>query len=307
VFALREIIPSLDKVRLGYTETPEYVFSVATEIMLRTTRAGLRELHKWYHPQASPQLPSWVFDFTHCSIDIDENGTRPWVSRTLIAKFDASAGSFVRVSQCTRASIHVAGFLFDEILDISLPVDNTLQPHLRSMTLWCSWMELARLHFRKCVAAEQRVAESDAFTRALLRTFVLGRTVKGRFDLADLGLPDSVDWEDGPLGVLKAIIRLGISVGAVTGNYHTEAIAFTEALKRSSHCARFFVTKSFRLGLALPGAAVGDQIAILASGSLPFVLRPVPEDYAGEEAYRIMGGCYVDGIVTLSTTFFKTY
>jgi hypothetical protein len=300
VFALREIIPSLDKVRLDYAETPEYVFSAATEIMLRTTRAGLRELHKWYHPQTSPQPPSWVFDFTHCSIDIDENGTRPWVSRTLIAEFDASAGSFVRVSHCTRASIHVAGFLFDEILDISLPVDNTLQPHLRPMALWCSWMELARLHFRKRVTAEQ---ESGAFTRALLRTFVLGHTVKGRFDLADLGLPDSVHWEDGPLVVLKAIIKLGNSVGAATGNCHTEAIAFTQALKRSSQCARFFVTKSFRVGLALPGAAVGDQIAILASGSLPFVLRPVPEDYAGEEAYRIMGGCYVDGMVTRITTF----
>jgi predicted acylesterase/phospholipase RssA len=50
------------------------------------------------------------------------------------------------------------------------------------------------------------------------------------------------------------------------------------------------------MGLAPLDAAVGDRIAILASGNVPFVLRPVPVDYAGKEAYRIIGGCYVDGI-----------
>jgi hypothetical protein len=76
------------------------------------------------------------------------------------------------------------------------------------------------------------------------------------------------------------------------------AKTFLSALSSNLSNARFFVSKSLRIGLAPMGAAVGDQIAIIASADLPFVLRPVPEDYAGEEAYRIMGGCYVDGIVT---------
>jgi hypothetical protein len=70
---------------------------------------------------------------------------------------------------------------------------------------------------------------------------------------------------------------------------------------------RFFVTKRLRMGVAPIDAAIGDRIAILASGDAPFVLRPVPVEYAGEEAYRIIGGCYVDGTVTPHVFIYKTH
>jgi hypothetical protein len=39
---------------------------------------------------------------------------------------------------------------------------------------------------------------------------------------------------------------------------------------------------------------VGDRIAIFASGDIPFVLRQAHSD-AIEEAYILIGGCYLDG------------
>lgn len=58
---------------------------------------------------------------------------------------------------------------------------------------------------------------------------------------------------------------------------------------------RLVFTRRRRVGLVPIFAGKGECIAILASGKKPFVLRPVDASYAGQEAHRIIGGCYVDG------------
>jgi hypothetical protein len=290
VFALHPLIPELMNLDLNYADSPEHIFSIATEALLRNSRDGLRDLGHWFHPQASPQLPSWVFDFTHCNIGVDENGRTAFLTTSTIRGSDASAGSPFRVKQCDGTSMHVAGFMIDEIFDISHFVSNTLQPNIADIGL--SWVRLAHLHLG--ARAEVSRQEYGRYTRALLRTFGYDRQVKD-FTLADLDSPDLVQWEDGPLAVLAAIHERSHTVAAAGDGSH-RIVGFEYAMRRHWRRAKFFVTKNFRMGLAPLDAAVGDRIAILASGNVPFVLRPVPVDYAGEEAYRIIGGCYVDGI-----------
>lgn len=60
---------------------------------------------------------------------------------------------------------------------------------------------------------------------------------------------------------------------------------------------RFVCTRKMRMGLDPILAKEGDYIAILASGNMPFVLRQVDDSYAGEEAHRIIGACYIDGMM----------
>jgi hypothetical protein len=293
VFALREIIPALAGVELNYESTPEHTFTVATESLLRNIHGGLRSLPQWFHPQASPQLPSWVFDFTHCNNRINENGHEAFLSLYAIQKSDASAGSSFRVVHCDEKSMHVAGFIFDEILDVSRSFDHTIRPALAFETLLLSWVELAKVH---CQASEVSRRGLATYTRAVIRTFGFDPRVKD-FTLDELGSPDLIQWEDGPMEVLRAIHeRCGILETA--GKFGERVVGLHRFIKRHVEQGRFFVTKSLRMGLAPLDAAIGDRIAILASGDAPFVLRPVPVEYAGEEAYRIIGGCYVDGTVT---------
>jgi hypothetical protein len=295
VFALRKIIPELANMKPNYSSTPERIFTIATETYLRNTRGGLGDLHQWFHPQASSQLPSWVFDFTHCNVDVNENGGTVFLKLQTIRESDASAGSPFRVAHCNGISMHVTGFVFDEILDITGFIDYSLRPGNRWMAQVNVCLSLADSY---CLPSITSIQGYATYTRALIRTFGIGVSdlTTNTIGLDEYLRSDLFHWEDGPIQVLTIISTM--SRPGVNAVEFERAKTFLSALSSNLSNARFFVSKSLRIGLAPMGAAVGDQIAIIASADLPFVLRPVPEDYAGEEAYRIMGGCYVDGIVT---------
>lgn len=139
-------------------------------------------------------------------------------------------------------------------------------------------------------------------TRAFIRTFGSDHKTLNRLTLAELHLPDSVCWQQGPMAVMEAIVKQ-VDMVEATGNFEgfEKLCALEKNARENSRHARFFVTKSFQIGLAPLEAAIGDQIAIISSGDAPFVLRPVPFDYAGQEAYRIIGGCTVDGMTPCHT------
>jgi len=296
VFALREIIPGLANVELNYASTPEHVFSVATIAFLRNAHDGLRELHQWFRPQASPHLPSWVFDFTHCNSVLDENGHNSFVRGDAISMSDASAGAPFCVAACDGKSIHVDGFVFDEILDISCSIDRTVEPSSRWLHQLNSWVRLALLHFSPLIPRSK--SAMGTFTRSFIRTFGSDCRPPNRSNLSELNLLELAEWSDGLVKVLNAImIRVSMVEHGLNYEESGEALKFMKTVCDNAHNARFFVTKSLKIGLAPIGAAIGDRIAILASGNIPLVLRPVPIDYAGQGAYRIIGGCFVDGTV----------
>lgn len=57
---------------------------------------------------------------------------------------------------------------------------------------------------------------------------------------------------------------------------------------------RFSITREGRMGLAPQSAATGDHVIVFASGDMPFVIRQV-DACVEEEAYFLIGGCYLDG------------
>lgn len=83
---------------------------------------------------------------------------------------------------------------------------------------------------------------------------------------------------------------------------HTEAAEGSEeyeslikAANRQYETRRFVVTEKGYVGIVPDSSDVGDRIAILASGSMPFVLRRVDSKHVRGDAYVMIGGCYVDG------------
>jgi hypothetical protein len=57
---------------------------------------------------------------------------------------------------------------------------------------------------------------------------------------------------------------------------------------------KFIITRKGHMGLAAHNVHVGDRIAILATGSAPFVLRKVSKEN-DHDAHILLGACYVDG------------
>ncbi|EHK48139.1 hypothetical protein TRIATDRAFT_298334 [Trichoderma atroviride IMI 206040] len=59
---------------------------------------------------------------------------------------------------------------------------------------------------------------------------------------------------------------------------------------------RFFITKKGYFGLGPQKLEPGDRVAVLFGSGVPFVLRKCPA-IAGRRAWRIIGECYVHGIM----------
>jgi hypothetical protein len=171
--------------------------------------------HDWFYPQASPQLPSWVFDFTHGNAHIDENGRKSFVNTIINSVSDASAGSGLRLGRCDGTSIHVAGFAFDEILDISRLPDPSVWRDPPSRIRLIYWMLCALRRFRPLMPSSREIG---ICTRAFIRTFGSDHKTLNRLTLAELHLPDSVCWQQGPMAVMEAIFKQ-VDMVEATGNF----------------------------------------------------------------------------------------
>jgi hypothetical protein len=74
--------------------------------------------------------------------------------------------------------------------------------------------------------------------------------------------------------------------------YHTPPWS---AINNQVSNRRFIVTKQGYIGLVPDSAQVGDCVAILASGSMPFIPRKVETRLVRRVAYIMVGGYYIDG------------
>jgi hypothetical protein len=75
-----------------------------------------------------------------------------------------------------------------------------------------------------------------------------------------------------------------------TGSYEKQAASYIAALEDTLHGWRFVVTKNGYIGVVPNMTKVGDVIAILKGGSVPFVLK---RSEKRDGAFRLVGECYV--------------
>jgi hypothetical protein len=251
--------------RANYKTSIESTFEKATVEILRVGQSWSHL--QFFHPSVSPFLPSWVIDFTRCinmenyaSANLLYNHSKRWT---------AAGTSRIRM----RYRIYVrpgvlrsAGFLFDEIIAISSynPPRRSDSVVMLSADTWSDlWHEYRRFVYEKGKYHDQDI------------DCVRYRTWCG-------GMVD-----DQPFGYQHF-------EAAQDGNsvHHTP---LWSAINNQVSNRRFVVTKQGYISLVPDSSQVGDRIAILASGSMPFVLRKVETPRVRGDAYIMVGGCYVDG------------
>ena len=60
---------------------------------------------------------------------------------------------------------------------------------------------------------------------------------------------------------------------------------------------RFIVTKSGYVGVASNQPIKGDKVVLFSGGAVPFVLRKGSRKSGGHDLYRLVGECYIHGIM----------
>jgi hypothetical protein len=216
------------------------------------------------------KLPSWVPDWTAKSVPthffkrrqdhaFDGEGRRLDGTVELGKLYNASAGTLVDVQHDeTRRKLFCRGFTFDSVKMICPTSGDEHEPG--RMERECSrWLEDANFTQPK----------------ALSRTLIADSYRVG-VDVAARGPHTQVHATDTELE--QNLGGLELSVG-IAGPH------------QASLGRRLFLTDKGYLGLTLKHVQIGDVVAILSGGQLPFVLRKV------QGHYTLIGEAYVDGIM----------
>jgi hypothetical protein len=268
VYAMMGSMPGFMQLgmKVNYRISPE-------ELFIRTTVEILRAVQKWSDPQfvypsASPFLPSWTIDFTLPTTD-----TEQWLRRTC-DKFNTAPGAKFNVTELCPGVIISAGFVYDEIVAVS-PVHSLIDPRKPinspgiELLFWKWWNFLMNSDNQRLLSRRENdrwasycrtlCLDSKEFSQKGAASF---RQWKLDSDPVKRNIPWKLEW------MLKSSI---------------------------SSSARLVITRTGRIGLVPLAIEPGDYIAILAGGDVPFALRKVRKEGVYRDAYRLLGGCYVDG------------
>ena len=265
-YVLRGFHPAFAGFSANYKSSVELLFTSAACRLLDCTRTWSHWY--WYRPSQSPFLPSWVIDFT-------ANAWHRQCAPTEFAgNFNASANSEFRVHMKAPGPLRTAAFIHDEIEQISRCPTNIKMDRAYQYEPWLDWYKMSRAFIPRDPVAIFRTASGG-----------LGPGNR-RFALQDVLL----FWEH-PLGK-----SLGVPKPPRLDPADQKAFdAWQHRVCYLRSNRRFFITKQGRMGLAPVAAAVGDRIAIFASGDMPFVVRRVSDEDGEAAKYILMGSCYLDG------------
>jgi hypothetical protein len=278
VFILHGMHPTfngLARLGAGYHNTVEQIFTYGTILLLYE---GTWSRSCWCMPSQSPYLPSWVVDFSASKIHTLSD-TRSITDDQLLhdSKFDACAGSDKRCEFATTPqALHTAAFLYDEIEAISTCLTITERRKESVLNSWKAWFDMLR-HY-----------DLERPLVAILRTICAGLALRYKRFAPE----DALLFWNTPVGRAWQIPERPTSEGENNALQNWNTWIWSIA-----RCKRFFVTKGVRMGLASDAAAVGDRIAIFASGRLPFVVRKVHVD-TKLDAHILRGTCYLDGRIS---------
>ena len=98
-----------------------------------------------------------------------------------------------------------------------------------------------------------------------------------------------------PVEDTNPAIVYGMAIGKMSANpYRNQGANYLTALKDTLHGWKFVVTKQGYVGTVPNLTEVGDTVAILKGGCVPFILR---NSVTRPGAFRLVGECYVHGMM----------
>ncbi|KAI9695329.1 MAG: hypothetical protein M1820_008681 [Bogoriella megaspora] len=272
---------------------PDYGFSTEEvfEMSILTTIRRHGSLEALSHIPLSEEsniaLPSYVPDFTARVLGAHRHTS--WLNCVAgIDWYSASRQTKARPTQIAPGKIELKGILVDKVKGTTSPIYST--------TLTVPLDEMCKLAQIKVDSEElypwTDITRQEAFSLTLVRdmqenlhSFDHGHvTVGRRTRVPDISKFEEW-WSTRVWGETPATL---------------DAEVFEIYKLYGSVCAgrKFIVTENARFGFAPERCQPGDLVAILAGGTVPFVLRPEFVDGSPpKQWYRLIGDSYIHGIM----------
>ena len=241
---------------------PDYTLTTE-QVFITTTLAILHASRSWSYsqffvPSESPFMPSWAIDFTL----VPDPKFEYLGGMFETGKFSADSSATFQLVEQHSERLHTAGFVYDALATVHRC------DRLSGTDTTC--VEIVKVIERDEVAIEC-LLDGKYVTdlgKSIFRTWCMGMVGDQKFDL----IQDDF------------------------------ASVFRETLKRArlAHMKgmSFIATVNGHLGMVAANVHAGDGIAILAGGSVPFVVREVGELDNYGDSFILLGGCYLDGEIS---------
>jgi hypothetical protein len=279
-----------------YSIPAPQVYEQVTIKLIRNSRS-LKVFSQVYPRHLKPtgidaiKLPSWVPDWTSrgsyaqfIDIDIRLERTRDYM---------ASARSFASINYIEQGKIALRARLFGSFGVLGPPQDS--DPYYNN-DIFHEWGNLLRATKRhdQLYADSASTTYHDAYWQTLCCSIAPTRVDP---DMVERTSDHSIhrswyeDWWD------AYITKTDTSDLVPIGSSFTRAELelFDAFIRVSTKMRKFFVSKDEGwLGLAPMDAELGDRIALLEGGNVPYILRP---KIGKETEYELIGDAYVHGIM----------
>ncbi|KAF7945151.1 hypothetical protein EAE96_009930 [Botrytis aclada] len=243
--------------------------------------------------------PSWIRDWTAerpSHVLLDTVSAR----RRLFPKFSASGKSSAKVREPQKSEVALHGIFLNSLQVIGKANDFEVDNDEEMAATYREWRQLAQIEtqFDQAYQSSSRTTTySDAFSQTLCMSISYSSqsgnsTNNYRRVLNDLQARKNYHswWES----EIEGTPRLGGKQLLNSENVNSDIIHFHSLVYFATHMRRFFIAKEPRwIGLVPMDAQIGDQLFLLEGGKLPYILRRME----GTEKYKIIGDCYVHGIM----------
>ena len=255
-----------------YASTTEQVFIATTLAILHTSRSWSHE--QFFNPSESPFMPSWAIDFTL----VPDHNAYVFQEAFEQGSFSADSSASFRLRGSRLGSLLTAGFIHDLVVAVE-PCDRLLP--MQTFGVWYAFLLLN-------YPLPRKYPTNKDFFEGFCRTLCMGTVSMAKF---------------GPRHA--AACRDHASGGDLgqRGDDWYSVFRHMLLMQQWVHetAMKFILTRNGHVGLAHRNVDVGDNIAIIATGDLPFIVRKVGKRENHRSAHILVGACYVDGEMSAPT------
>jgi hypothetical protein len=251
---------------------PDYTLTTV-QLFIATTIAILHGSQSWAHeqfftPSESPYMPSWAIDFC---LPPDPNNMIS--SNFKSSGFQADTMASFRLQESRLGRLFTAGFIYDDVV-IAAPSDSS-----EDDTSFLAWCHILGAEGGRYILQNPAYSNLEDLAAAYYRTLCMGRVKGQKFGAEHSAIVAAAAFNTEELDDRQSDLLSRMHV---------------QGMKFRKKGMKLIVTRKGNMGLAAHNVHVGDRIAILATGTVPFILRKVGEQENRYSTYILLGACYVD-------------
>lgn len=279
IYSILGIAVDGQDLQIDYSKKPGQVYAIVARRLI--SRSGSLDILSSCQPWTEvPNVPSWAPDWSskHAAFAFVTGTASEKAENKSARLYNADLGLDPKISFSADSAYMLArGFEFDVITEVSKPhtlsSSNGQQDVAELKTFYQAWRRKAESWGIDYPAGG---SYSDAFARTIC------------VDL-DLKQPKSQSNQENEAFINQR--RRGNKFDINELETESTDLFGALALVRNTKNRCLFRTSRAYIGLALLEVSAGDKICILGGAQVPFVLRPVQEEW------RVVGECYVHGIM----------